>query len=281
MNYTTRDFSRLLNKPIIDIRHLSEYKKCHIRGASHFSIINIEARLHELPMNSTALNLFGEVNDLLKATELLKAKNYQIESIIESTPSVINKIKSLGLAEDGDFSKRLWCPSDVVTEFIQSYSTEVSSKIGLDLACGSGRDSVFMSINGWSMTSVDYKKSSLDKLNDFSAQHNQKISTLSIDLENDFSQILALKQQFDAIILVRYLHRPMLSHLEQIIKKNGFIVYQTFMQGCEKFGSPKNPRFLLKKGELAEIFSDFKVVLDQVVYLQDGRPTNCFIAQKN
>ncbi len=277
------NFEKLLklNQPIIDTRSYTDYCKCHIRGASHFQANTIEERLHEFPMNSEVLNLFGEADELHKTIQFLEQKKYKIANVINSTPLLLNKIKLLGLEEKGTSSRILWNPSDVVHRFIESQVSNSTHQQGLDLACGSGRDSVFMSMNGWSMTSVDYKQSAIDKLNRFSKIHSQDIDSQVIDLESGFAKLLELERLYDAVVIVRYLHRPMLTKLNEIIKPKGFIVYQTFMQGCEKFGSPKNPRFILQKGELADIFSDFQVLYDQVVYLHDGRPTNCFIAQKN
>ena len=36
---------------------------------------------------------------------------------------------------------------------------------------------------------------------------------------------------------------------------DGFLLYETFSLGNEKYGSPKNPNFLLKDRELLDIFS--------------------------
>jgi hypothetical protein len=51
------------------------------------------------------------------------------------------------------------------------------------------------------------------------------------------------------------------------------------MQGSEKFGSPRNPNFLLKAGELAEVFAGAAILLDAVETLDDGRPVSAFIAR--
>jgi hypothetical protein len=52
------------------------------------------------------------------------------------------------------------------------------------------------------------------------------------------------------------------------------------MVGSEVFGSPKNPNFLLKAGELSDVFSDCDILLDEVVTLADGRPMSLFVARK-
>ena len=42
--------------------------------------------------------------------------------------------------------------------------------------------------------------------------------------------------------------------LTDLLKKDGFLFYETFSLGNEKYGSPKNPDFLLRDRELLNIF---------------------------
>ncbi len=60
----------------------------------------------------------------------------------------------------------------------------------------------------------------------------------------------------------------------------GLLVFQTFVEGVEAFGSPKNPNFILKKGELAKSFADFRIIIDKIETLKDGRPVSSFVAQR-
>ena len=46
------------------------------------------------------------------------------------------------------------------------------------------------------------------------------------------------------IIVVNYLYRPKIKKLITLLKKDGFLFYETFSLGNEKYGSPKNPNFL-------------------------------------
>jgi hypothetical protein len=44
-------------------------------------------------------------------------------------------------------------------------------------------------------------------------------------------------------------------------------------------GRPRNPNFLLNAGELAEVFSNAEILVDEVEVLDDGRPVAAFIAK--
>ena len=273
-------FELLSRYPVIDVRPANEFNDAHIIASSSFPAKEIENRLHELPVRSKQLSLFGTLEQLAEAKLLLEKKGYTIAGKMLADTHQIKKLKSSKWFEQGSFSKRLWQPANVVATFIKHYAKQSPNNTGLDIACGSGRDCVYMASQGWSMTGIDYSPSSLDKLVNLAKQNNQRITPLLLDLEKHFSRLLALKQSYGAVIVVRYLHRPILDQLKTLIDDKGFIIYQTFLKGCEDFGSPKNPRFLLEPGELATVFSDFRIILDEVEFLDDGRPTNRFIAQK-
>jgi hypothetical protein len=63
----------------------------------------------------------------------------------------------------------------------------------------------------------------------------------------------------------------------ELVKPGGFIVFHTFMEGCSK---PRKKKYLLAKGELAQLFSDFKILEDKVITLLDGRLASFFLGQK-
>ena len=66
---------------------------------------------------------------------------------------------------------------------------------------------------------------------------------------------LQRNQQYDGIIVSRYLHRPLLPILPEILDLGGVLIYETFMEGNERFGKPSNPEFLLHQNELLMLYS--------------------------
>ena len=59
-------------------------------------------------------------------------------------------------------------------------------------------------------------------------------------------------QKFAGVVVVSYLHRPLLPRLLEALAPGGVLIYETFAAGNERFGRPSNPEFLLKPGELLE-----------------------------
>ena len=57
---------------------------------------------------------------------------------------------------------------------------------------------------------------------------------------------------FDGIVVTNYLHRPLFLHLFEALAAGGVLIYETFSEGNQLLGRPRNPDYLLKSGELLE-----------------------------
>ena len=133
--------------------------------------------------------------------------------------------------------------------FNQIEALKFNKKINLlDFASGSGRNSIPLLKKNITVTAIDKDQ---NKLNEY--KHFNNINTICFDLETAQEWPL-VKEYFDVIIVVNYLYRPKIKKLINLLKKDGYLFYETFSSGNEKFRSPKNPDFLLRDGELLNIF---------------------------
>jgi len=118
----------------------------------------------------------------------------------------------------------------------------------LDLACGAGRNSVWLAEQGFKTLAVDRNDAALDTLRQEAAQRGLSIHTEVVDLENG-EPFLTL-DTFDVIVVVHYLHRPLFPALVRALRPGGVLVYETFTRAQAARGKPTNPAFLLEPGEL-------------------------------
>lgn len=81
---------------------------------------------------------------------------------------------------------------------------------------------------------------------------------------------LAGGRRFDAIVVTRYLFRPCLSRLPELLAPAGLMIYETFMRGQESFGRPRNPDFLLEPNELLEAYAGSGEVLGFFQGFEEG-----------
>ncbi|KGJ89266.1 tellurite resistance protein [Thalassotalea sp. ND16A] len=154
--------------------------------------------------------------------------------------------------------------SPLLTEYlteIKRLSTELSV---LDLACGSGRNGLYLVSNDIPVTFADINKTSLQKIAETSVNSLPVIKTelaklWQVDFEDEDDSPLVDKC-FAAVIVYRYLHRPLFEKIKTSIQPGGLVIYETFTTKQPQFGRPKNPNFLLQHDELLQQFSDWEVL---------------------
>ena len=133
--------------------------------------------------------------------------------------------------------------------YSQIQNLKILKKINLlDFASGNGRNSISLSNENIIVTAIDKDQ---EKLKLYKSLSN--INTICFDLETKEEWPL-VEEYYDIIIVIDYLYRPKIKKLINLLKKDGFLFYETFSAGNEKYGSPKNPNFLLEDGELLDIF---------------------------
>lgn len=270
---------------LIDVRDEDAFARGHVLGAASVELETLELRMHELPARHIAIDIVCDDHQLNATRERFEAKGYSIDHLWVWQSAETEQLKKERGVETGPASARLWQPAHVVELFVEQFAKPFRSpsanapSIGLDFACGCGREAVYLAMAGWQMTGIDYLPMALEKSSRLAKQHQVSLAVENQDLEADLSQLQA-RQPVDLICIARYLHRPMLPLLADLLNPGGFLLYQTFMQGCEKIGRPRNPKFLLAPDELRSTFSDLDVLVDTVHLLDDGRPTNVFIARK-
>ena len=125
----------------------------------------------------------------------------------------------------------------------------------LDFASGNGRNSIHLAGRNSNITAIDK-----DSMKLVQYDHFEHINTICFDLETN--QNWPLKEKYyDIIIVVNYLYRPKIKKLMNLLKNGGYLFYETFSVGNERYGSPKNLNFLLKDRELINLFSNKNEIL--------------------
>ncbi|NQZ23229.1 MAG: SAM-dependent methyltransferase [Colwellia sp.] len=154
--------------------------------------------------------------------------------------------------------------SSLLQPYIRELKTLSCQRPILDLACGSGRNGLFCLKNKLATTFADIKEQPLLDIEQTINNDKQMLdSTLAFFWQVDFEQTAfnhLTENSFGAIMVFRYLHRPLIDKIKAAVIPNGLVIYETFTEQQAEFGRPKNPDFLLKKGELASYFSGWEIL---------------------
>jgi len=245
---------------VIDLRTAAAYGTDRPVGAVRLLPADLVGNPHLLPLRSCPLVIVGETEsvvapliDALRQAERLVLQHYPEESWRQHLP-----------AETGPPSRvRLWEPARVVEIATIQFSPLLPGKRALDLACGTGRNAVYLAMAGFDVTAIDILPDALQRTRDLASRYGVTVQTLERDLEKPG----ALDDlQADLIIVVRYLERALFPAIDTVLSPGGILAYETFTEAQRELGHPRNPRFLLQAGELRSAFARLHVLLHERVF---------------
>lgn len=121
--------------------------------------------------------------------------------------------------------------------------------VALDLACGRGRHVRWLRGLGYRVVAVDRDADALRV-----AAFDDGVDPILADVESGPWPVA--DRAFRLVVVTNYLWRPLMARLLAAVAPSGLLVYETFLEGHERFGRPTNPDFLLRRGELLDAVAD-------------------------
>ena len=142
---------------------------------------------------------------------------------------------------------------------LQEYIVHCRGTQALDLACGSGRNSIFLAKLGFDVDALDIAQIAIDALT-IEAKNQKllyKINPLRVDLDN-----YKIKQdKYDVIVMSNFLDRAILKASIDALKKDGILFVETYMMSDDNEKSQSNLENLLKSEELKSMLDDLWEIL--------------------
>jgi SAM-dependent methyltransferase len=229
---------------VVDLRDARAYADSRPAGAVRLTPEDVGTRAYLLPPRVRPLLLIGSTPeavapllDLLRRAERnvrhLPGESWRDEIPIETGPPT---------------RTRLWEESAWVRHAVETYRPSGNA---LDLACGSGRNAVYLAMQGLRVTAIDRLADALENARDLAQRSSVQIETRQHDLETSG---LPPRDTADVVVVVRYLERLLFAAIAAAVRPGGLLVYETFTRAQAALGHPRNPRFMLDARELAGAF---------------------------
>ena len=149
--------------------------------------------------------------------------------------------------------------TDADIELIKYKNLLPNKGLALDLACGKGKNSLYLASLGFNVTALDGSDKALQLLNTAAKAEGltQKIQTLQTDLDEAGLE----KTQYDLIIVVRYLNQHLFADIQAALKSGGVLLYKTFNKNILANRPSFNQSYTIETTELIEKFSNMDILL--------------------
>lgn len=154
----------------------------------------------------------------------------------------------------------LAAPATWVSEHLDTLRDASSLGPVVDLASGRGRNALFVAGTGTPVIAVDRNADHLRELQVAATRAGSPVTPVRCDLETEH-EIPIVPGSCGAILVFRFLFRPLAGAIERALAPGGLLLYETFsMQHRETGRGPRREAFYLASGELPSLFPNLDVI---------------------
>ena len=153
------------------------------------------------------------------------------------------------------------------SEFLLSHLSQLPKGRALDVAAGTGRHSLLLALNGFTVHAIDRNSDALTSLQTLAQPTNLSLSTQVMDLELDPLNPPDLgHESYEVILVFFYLYRPIFPKLLQALKPGGILLYETFLiDNHYRHQHPRRKEFCLDRNELLDLVAGMRIM-----YYEEG-----------
>lgn len=268
------DGAARMDPPLVDTRPERDFVQGHVPGAAGFPLEELPARVHELPPRDQPLRLTDDEPDRAeRAARILRARGHAVDIVSCPPPDA--------RAETGPSRAQLWRPSPLLPFALTLIARHGPGpgRRALDVACGAGRDAVFLALAGYEVEAIDVLDDALARARDLARRNGVVLRTIRQDLEQ--GPVALPRAAYGLVTVFRYLHRPLLPDLAEAVAPGGYLVYETFHERNLATGRPPRRRdHLVRDGELPAAFPSFELLHHADALERDGRHFSQLITRR-
>lgn len=252
------DFRFRAGLRIIDLRSARSFRHGHLPGSGNLPHRRLPSSLFLLPPRRTPILLVAARGPTaLAGAQFLADRGYEQSFWLDGAVSRLVVAKVSGPA-----STPLWSPAPFLIEALAMLPDRGTA---IDLACGSGRNTVFLARRGWTALGIDLLPDAIAQARRLAREAGVEAARVRFRVGDLTDEQLIGKllppDRYDAILCFRYLDRRIWPVLRSAIRPGGYVVMQTFLlEQARVHGKPRRPELLLRPGELADVFSDWEIL---------------------
>lgn len=164
-------------------------------------------------------------------------------------------------SEDSFLGRR---PSPFLAREIATIEQLITGRRALDVACGEGRNSVFLAEHGFSVTGIDISEVGLAKAAGRAAEAGVEVEFVCADLDDH-----QLDGRFDLVLNFNFLQRRLIPVEVGLLQPGGILLFDTIL-ASPRLVTTSPPDFYLQPGELVRLFAPHDGEILRHEELDDG-----------
>ena len=166
-------------------------------------------------------------------------------------------------------------PSRYLAERVELLSSLSPGRKALDIACGEGRNSIFLAHHGFQVTAVDISNRGVEK-----GQRRMEKEGVTVDFRTDDLEGYEISEQYDLIVNINFLLRDLIPKGVAALNQGGIFLFETILDSPTLPGSHTRS-YLLQPGELRQLFTrEAGIILEYAEFPDAETPTARILFKK-
>ena len=159
------------------------------------------------------------------------------------------------------------------TALLADWAPRLNKGAALDVACGAGRNALFLAAAGYRVDAVDISEVGLERVRAAAAQRGLDVRCIAADLDADPDEALPSGECYDLIVWVRYVNSGLMPHVIRRLTPGGYLLCEQHLMTTADVVGPRSPEFRLRPNELLHSAAELLVLhyAEGIVMDPDGR----------
>ncbi len=239
---------------VVDVRSAPEFEQNHIPGSLLIPLQELDSRRGEIPSGGVPIAAVCEDGNRSSVACRLLAEYdftqlFALDNGLASWP---------GPLTSGPETASEHRPGLSPSSFLVENFDLLKPGLALDIAAGDGRNAIYLATRGFDVDAVDISAEAIDRARAAARKLGVPLRANVADVEDETWPLS--EATYDLILVFNYLWRPLFPGIMDGVVPGGLVIYQTFTEDQKRFGPPTNPEYLLRRGELQNLFADWQVL---------------------
>lgn len=158
------------------------------------------------------------------------------------------------------------------TALLAEWAPRLPRGHALDVACGAGRNALFLAAAGFTVDAVDISEVGLERARAAAAARGLDVRLIAGDLASDAGAALP-EARYDLIVWVRYVNGALMPQLLERLAPGGHLLCEQHLATTADVVGPRSPEFRLQPNELLNAAAGLEILYysEGIVVDPDGR----------
>jgi tellurite methyltransferase len=148
------------------------------------------------------------------------------------------------------------------TPLVVQFTRDLETRVALDLACGPGRNALYLAERGWRVTAVDGSRVAVDLLLARARERKLTLDVQVADLESGEWRVTA--DAFDLALSCYFLSRDLIPLMQKALRPGGRLILIAHLADSDQ---PRGTPTRAFPGELPALFGDWRIL-----HYREGQP---------